>query len=114
MPSYSAVRCRPFCLANASTSGVIVRVVADVRRITSLFSAASTSVLPHHPSPTMPALITCYSRNARRFRFSFCVLSRPRQHGQHDAAQHPEHAILDAADHPDPFFSHLVGGGTGD
>src|SRR5271154_6011557 len=101
MPSYSEVRCKPFCLANASTSGVIVRVVADVKRMTSLFSADSTSVLPHHPSPTMPALITCYSRNASVR--SKTQLFRPRQHRQHDASQHPEHAVLDAADHPDPF-----------
>src|SRR6516164_4698798 len=56
-PSYSVVRCKPFCLANAPTSGVMVRVVPETKRMTSLFPTASTSVLPHQPSPTMPALI---------------------------------------------------------
>ena len=53
-------------MAKASTSGVTVRVVPETKRITSLFSAASTSVLPHQPSPTMPALIiTTNSSNQR-------------------------------------------------
>src|SRR4029077_20128595 len=132
MPSYSVVRCRPFCLAKASTSGVTVRVVPETKRITSLFSAASTSVLPHQPSPTMPALIiTTNSSNQRVVQqkpMIHQVRARrglrsadpsyhdlgPGQHGEDDAAQHPDHAILDAADHPDPLFSHLVGRGPGD
>ena len=53
-------------MAKASTSGVTVRVVPETKRITSLFSAASTSVLPHQPNPTMPALIiTTNSSNQR-------------------------------------------------
>ena len=57
---------------------MIVRVVAEVKRMTSLFSANSTSVLPHQPSPTMPALITGNSRE--RFRLSF---ERPNRYFGH-------------------------------
>ena len=40
-----------------------MRVVPATKWMASLPSADSTSVLPHQPSPTMPALITCNSRN---------------------------------------------------
>src|SRR6187551_1855367 len=94
------------CLAKASTSGVTVRVCKVVKRIRSLPEASdSTMVLPQVPSPTTAALIMC----------CFCLfLFGPRQHGEHDAGQHPEHAIFDAADHPDPFLGDLVGRGARD
>ena len=37
----------------------------------------------------------------------------PRQDGEGDARQHPEHAIFDATNHPDPFLGHLPGGRAG-
>src|SRR6185437_12987 len=85
------------CLANASTSGLTVRVCIVVKRMASLPTSDSTMVLPQVPSPMTAALIMSYSM-------------RPRHHGQDDAAEHPEHAIFDAADHPDPFPGDLVGG----
>src|ERR1700733_14686061 len=124
MLSLVSVRCRPFCLAKASTSGVIVRVVPATKRITSLFSADSTSVLPHQPRPTIPALIMLYApkllpHSALVVRATGCYaliivaahprmrpslfgpsLFRPSQDGERDAGQRPECAIFDAADHP--------------
>src|SRR5665213_2679264 len=93
------------CLAKASTSGVTVRVCRAVKRMRSLPWSDSTMVLPQVPSPTTAALIMLAP--------SAPVLVRPRQHGEDDAGQHPEHAIFDAADHPDPFSGHLVGRGCG-
>src|SRR5207302_6241550 len=94
------------CLAKASTSGVTVRVCKAVKRMRSQPPASdSTIVLPQVPSPTTAALIMPVP--------SRCLLW-PRQHGEGDAGQHPEHAILDAADHPDPFLGDLVGRGAGD
>src|ERR1041385_58604 len=93
------------CLAKASTSGVIVRVCTVVKRMRSLPPASdSTIVLPQVPSPTTAALIMPLPS---RF------LLRPSQHRQDDAGQHPEHAIFDAADHPDPLLGDLVGCGAG-
>src|SRR5690242_13990935 len=94
------------CLAKASTSGVTVRVCSVVKRIKSLPPASdSTIVLPQVPSPTTAALIMPVPSRP---------LFRPCQHREDDAGQHPEHAIFDATDHPDPFFRHLVGRGAGD
>src|SRR5581483_9059301 len=54
---FSARRKR-WAWANASISGVTVRVVPATKRIRSLVSCTdSTSVLPHHPRPTMAARI---------------------------------------------------------
>src|SRR4051812_48250169 len=93
------------CFAKASTSGVTVRVCSVVKRIKSLPPASdSTIVLPQVPSPTTAALIMPVP----------CLLFRPSQHGEDDAGQHPEHAIFDAADHPDPFLGDLVGRSAGD
>src|SRR5690349_4096280 len=98
------------CLAKASTSGVTVRVCSVVKRIRSLPPASdSTIVLPQVPSPTTAALII----PAPLFLFR-PILFWPGQHGEHDAAEHPEHAIFDAADHPDPLLGDLVGRGAGD
>src|SRR5882757_762815 len=94
------------CLAKASTSGVTVRVCSVVKRMRSLPPASdSTIVLPQVPSPTTAALIMSVPS---RLLFG-PILIGPCQHGENDAAQHPEHAIFDAADHPDPFLGDLVG-----
>src|SRR5580700_3220143 len=61
--------------------------------MTSLFSADSTSVLPHQPSPTMPALIILYAPATRRLRRRLDLLSgcgrsiRPRYLGHTPAGQ---------------------------
>jgi len=46
-------------VAAVRKAGVTVRVAPATKRMASLFSEASTSVLPHQPSPTMAALIIC-------------------------------------------------------
>src|SRR5580704_4342357 len=105
----------------------MVRVVPATNLIASLFSADSTRVLPHQPSPTIPALIirSAPRRNCSQKGLAFSLpifdfgqfflcqplsgpslfgpslfgpsLFGPRQHGERDARQHPEHAIFDAA-----------------
>src|ERR1700750_3049409 len=94
------------CLAKASTSGVTVRVCSVVKRMRSLPPASdSTIVLPQVPSPTTAALIMPAP--------SRCLFG-PGQHREDDAGEHPEHAIFDAADHPDPLLGDLVGGSARD
>src|SRR5688572_10840841 len=91
------------CLAKASSSGLTVRVWTVVKRMRSLPEASdSTIVLPQVPSPTTAALIMLAPRR-------IAPLLGPGQQRERDAAQHPEHAVLDAADDPDPFLGHLVG-----
>src|SRR3954467_4450641 len=98
-----------YCFAKASTSGVTVRVCSVVKRMRSLPPASdSTIVLPQVPNPTTAALIMLWSSFAGAFLF------RPGQHREGDAGQHPEHAIFDAADHPDPFLGDFVGRGRRD
>src|SRR5881394_3561180 len=99
------------CLAKASTSGVTVRVCSVVKRMRSLPPASdSTIVLPQVPSPTTAALIMPVPSRRLFGPILFRpILFRPFQHGEDDAGEHPEHAIFDAADHPDPFLGDLVG-----
>src|ERR1043165_5357007 len=95
------------CWAKASTSALTVRVCTVVKRIAAPGAASdSTMVLPQVPSPTTAALIMLVPYVGASF--------RPGQHGKNHAGEHPEHAVLDPADHPDPFLGDLPGRGAGD
>src|SRR5687767_351454 len=100
------------CLAKASTSALTVRVCRAVKRMRSLPTSDSTMVLPQVPRPTTAALIItqfldCFAFGCRR-------LFGPGQQRERQAGQHPEHAVFDAADHPDPFLGDLVRGRSRD
>src|SRR5881628_1116005 len=62
--------------ANAVTSGDTVRVAPATNRIKSLPCADSTRVLPHHPRPTMAALIMT---NLLQLSARYSKLNRPQK-----------------------------------
>ena len=106
--------CRPMrsecCLAKASTSGVTVRVCSVVKRMS---VAAAGKRLHHRLAPGAQSDNRRVDHAVHSRSFARLYLGQ-RQHGERDAGEHPEHAIFDAADHPDPFPGDLVGRGAGD